>query len=265
MSIFFITFRESLEAGIIVGMLLGILQALYAQRHVIYIWMGVALGVVCSILFAWLFYVLAGGFVGRAEEIYEGVLMLVACGLITHMVFWMREKAKTLRTGLKKQVQEIVSSKTLWMLAFLSFCAVVREGVETVIFLNALDVHDSGAIGYLFAVLGILAAVALCIGIYYGSKKVPVKAFFHVSGVLLLIIAGGLLAHGIVELQSAGLLPIIMKPVYDMSALLNEKEGIGQFLKALFGYDANPSLIALVAYFLFVPFSLWFYHKGQTK
>ncbi len=265
MGAFLITFRESLEAGVIVGMLFAILHMFEKQKRDIYLWTGVIAGLICSIIFAWIFHVFLGGFEGKNEKIYEGILMVVACGLITHMVFWMREKGKCLKRDVAEKIHVILKKMTLWMLAVLSFCAVIREGIETVIFLNAIDAQGNGAISLVWGAFGIITAVALSYGIYFSSHKVNPKQFFQISGGVLLVMAAGLLAHGIVEFQGAQWLPIIQKPLYDLSNIFSESEGLGLYLKALFGYDANPSLIAVVAYWMFIGVVGAFYFRRQKN
>lgn len=94
MTAFIITFRESLEAGVIVGILFSILASFHAMKHAWFVWGGVILGIICSILFYFAFTFLGNGFSGASEKIYEGVLMIGASILITHMVFWMRKTSK---------------------------------------------------------------------------------------------------------------------------------------------------------------------------
>ncbi len=264
LSAFIIPFRECLEAGVVVGILLSVLTALNAHSQRRHVWYGVAAGVVCSVAFAWGFARFAGGFGGATEKVYEGALMLFACGLITHMVFWMKGLAKGLRSRMHTQVEGILERNTLLALTGISFAAVVREGVETVIFFQALDVSLAAPQSLLAAVLGVVAAVLLSYAIYVGSTWLSEKAVFQLSGVLLLFIAGGLLAHGIVEFQGANVMPTIIKPLFDVSHILSEKEGIGAILKAVFGYDANPSLLAVIAYFVFVPVAIWQYTRTRV-
>ena len=245
---FLITFREGLEAAVIVGILLSTLRMLHAQKHSIFIWLGTILGIVMSLVLAWIFETFIGGFTGKAEKIYEGVLMLFAFGVITHMVFWIQKNARKIKSSLQNKVQEILERKELWALASLAFVAVVREGIETVIFLKAISVQSDGAVSIWAGLFGLVAAVVLASVIFMSSKRVSPKRFFQATTILLIFIAGGLLAHGIVELQGAQILPVFIKPLFDLSPVLSESEGIGSFLKALFGYDANPSLLAVVAY-----------------
>ena len=252
MNAFLITFRESLEAGVIVGILFAMLRHFEAQKKGIYLWAGVSAGILCSIIFAWLFHVFLGGFSGKAEKIYEGILMVLASGLITHMIFWMKAQGKEMSQNFKKKIKKVLETKTLFMLTSISFFAVVREGIETVIFLNALQVQSGQSMPYIGAALGIIIAVALSFSIYYSTTKLSTKHFFKISSYFLIMVAAGLLAHGIVEFQGAGWMPIIQKPLYDLTTILPESNGIGLYLKTLFGYDANPSLIAVIAYILFL-------------
>lgn len=252
MNAFFITFRESLEAGVIVGILFATLRYFQSSKKGMYLWAGVAAGIACSFLFAAIFTMFLGGFEGKAEKLYEGILMIGAAGLITHMVFWMKAQGRQMSQNFKQKIDLILQKKTLIMLSSLSFFAVVREGIETVIFLNALQVQSGQSLPYVGASIGIILAVALSYAIYKSSQKMSAVRFFKISSFFLIAIAAGLLAHGIVELQGAGLLPIIQKPLYDLSALLPESDGLGLYLKTLFGYDANPSLIAVMTYILFL-------------
>lgn len=249
---YLITFREGLEAALIVGILLSCLRALKMNREQIYVWAGVALGLVLSLIFAWVFATFVGGFEGKTEKIYEGVLMLGAGALITHLVFWMRHKGKEIQQHLDAQVKESVQKGMLWMVALIATMSVVREGVETVIFFQALTVQASGSAPFISGGAGVLSAVLLAIIIFWTTKKVPVGAFFKYTSYFLVLIAAGLVGHGIVELQGAGWVPTFVKPVYDLSAVLSEKDGLGALLKAGFGYDANPSLLAVVGYLLYL-------------
>jgi len=249
---FLITFREGLEAAVIVGILFSALRVFNDKKQNLLLWAGVLAGILASIGFAWLFEVFFGGFSGKAEKIYEGTLMIIAFGVITHMVLWMRKTSKNLKKELTDKVQKAFEKKEIWFIVALAFTSVVREGIETVIFLKAISVQSAQGVSGLGASLGIVTAVALGFAIYYGMKSFPVKKFFQITGALLIFIAAGLLAHGIVEFQGAGVLPTFIKPLFDLSPLLSEKEGLGAILKAIFGYDANPSLMAVLAYGLYM-------------
>ncbi len=249
---FLITFREGLEAALIVGILFAAMRALGAQKQNFVVWAGVVMGLLLSFLFAWAFATFTSGFEGTSEKLYEGILMLVACGIITHLIFWMRKEGKNIARRLKEQVKTHVDKGSLWMIGALATIAVAREGIETVIFFQALFVQSGEQVSIMSGLLGVASAVLLACVIFFSTRKVPVGKLFEWLSYFLILIAAGLLAHGIVELQAAGWLPTIIKPLYDLSAILSEKEGLGAFLKAGFGYDANPSLIAVVGYVLYL-------------
>ncbi len=258
---YLITFREGLEAALIVGILLACLRALGAKDKQWYVWGGAGVGIALSLIFAWVFSTVIGGFEGKVEKIYEGVLMLGAAGLITHLVLWMRHKGKEIEAHLNKKVEQSLKQGALWTVAIVAMLSVVREGEETVIFFQALLAQAEGDVSIVAAVLGVVSAIALAVAIFWGTKKVPVGAFFQYTAYFLLLIAAGLVAHGIVELQGAGWLPTYIKPLYDLSAVLPEGAGLGAFLKAGFGYDANPSLIAVIGYILYVGVMGWMLRK----
>ncbi|NCP67768.1 hypothetical protein GW777_05935 [Candidatus Peregrinibacteria bacterium] len=249
---YLITFREGLEAALIVGILLSCAQVLQAKRAQVYIWGGVIAGMLLSLIFAFVFSQIIGGFEGTVEKIYEGLLMLGAAALITHLIIWMRHRGREIQDSLNKKIEQSLQAGTLWTIAFIAMMSVVREGVETVIFFQALMAQAGGDAPIISGLLGVLSAVLLAIVIFYTTKKVPVKSFFQYTAYFLVLIAAGLLAHGIVELQGADWLPTFVKPLYDISVVLPESEGVGALLKAGFGYDANPSLLAFMGYLLYI-------------
>ena len=119
MNAFIMTFRESLEAGVIVGILFSILASFQALKQAWYVWTGVIVWIVCSILFYLGFMYLGSGFSGTSEKIYEWILMLAAAGLITHMTFWMRKQSKGIHSRMREKVQTYIANKTLWMIAII--------------------------------------------------------------------------------------------------------------------------------------------------
>lgn len=249
---FLITFREGLEAALIVGILFTAMRALGAQKKSFVLWIGVALGLLLSLVFAWAFATFTAGFQGASEKIYEGLLMFAAGFIITHLIFWMKAQGRDIAKKLKQQVSDNLKAGTCWMIGLLATIAVAREGIETVIFFQALMVQSDTTVSILSGVMGVSLAIVLAVIIFVSTRKVPVGKLFHYLSCVLILIAGGLVAHGVVELQGAGWLPVVQKPIYDLSGILSEKEGLGAILKAGFGYDANPSLIAVVVYWIYL-------------
>ena len=265
---FVITFREVLEAALIVGIILSFLVKTGQTQYNSVVYIGVISGVVASIIAALLFTSLAGGFNGRAEEIFEGFAMLVGALLLTTMILWMM-KQRHIAKELEQSVSTELNEAHKFGLFSLVFIAILREGVETVIFLRAASLVSTNntLIG---ALAGIVAVVLLGYAIFVGSMKINIKRFFTLTSFVLILFAAGLVAHGVHELQEATLIPAIIEHVWDINPpvnpdssypILHEKGYIGSIFTGLFGYNGNPSLLEAVSYFLYlcVVILLWRY------
>jgi len=263
---FIITFRETLEAALVVGIVLSYLAKTKQTKYNYVIYIGVASAIVASIVGALLFNTLAGGFTGRAEELFEGIVMLIGAFLLTTMILWMM-KQRHLAAELEDRVATEVGEAHRYGIFSLVFVAVLREGIETVFFLGAASFvsAESNLIG---ALAGIVAAILLGYAIFVGSMKINLKKFFNVTSILLILFAAGLVAHGIHELQEARIVPTVIEYVWDINPpvdpdgsypLLHENGYIGSILKGLFGYNGNPSLIEVLSYlaYLLLVFALW--------
>lgn len=262
---FIIVFRETLEAGLIVGIILTVLDRLGALRHARHVWSGVVAAVAASAA-AW--GLLAGATQsaqGQWEQIIEGLISLAACGVLTYMVFWMDRQAKQIRPHIEHEVEVAVGQRTLMAMFMLSFVAVFREGAETALFLQAVAIQNSGFVSLGGGVLG--GGLALCVTalIFVGGRKMPLRPLFRGTGFVLLLMAAGLLAYGIHELHELGWIPPIIDPVWNTNHLLNEKEGIGSFLKALFGYNGNPSLVEVMAYGVYLVTVMTLLRRSPAK
>jgi len=243
-----ITLREGLEAALIVGIVLGVLRKLgHADRGRL-VWIGVAAAVGASILAALALNAVGVAFTGRGEAIFEGVAMLVAAGVLTWMIFWMQRQGRDVRAELETDVRRAAARSGMWGLFSLSFVAVLREGIETVLFLTAAAFGASALETLAGGALGLTLAVALGWLMFAAGRRLNISAFFQVTSVLLILFAAGLFAHGVHELQEAALLPTVVEHLWDINFILDEGSGVGQLLKALFGYNGNPSLLEVLAY-----------------
>jgi high-affinity iron transporter len=256
---FLVLFRETLEAALVVGIVLGYLTRTGNTRYRLPVWLAVAAGVGASLLVAWLFQRLAGGFEGRGEQIFEGLVMLAGAAMLTTLIVWMagkRDAAASLQQGVQRRLApEGSHGAGLFLLVFL---AVLREGVESVIFLGAARL-GAGAAGLWGALAGLAAAVLLGFLLFRGALHVRLGVFFAVTNVLLLLFAAGLVAHGLHELVEAGWLPALVDPVWDLNPLLPEQGLLGSLLRGLFGYNGDPTLLELLGYAAYaaVAAALW--------
>ncbi len=243
-----ILLREGLEAALIVAILLGYLRKIGQSAHARYVWGGVAAAVVASAALAGLFRVVAGGFEGRAEAIFEGVVLLAAVVVLTSMILWMQSQARHIRGQLERRVDQALSAGQLLGLSSVAFVAVLREGVESVLFLAAVFIVEPDAGAVAGALVGLGGALALAHLMYRASVRLDLRRFFFYTGLLLVLVAAGLLASSVHELQEAGLVPVVVERVWDTSGVLDESGVVGSLLKALFGYNADPSLLEVLAW-----------------
>ncbi|TLN14430.1 iron transporter, partial [bacterium] len=180
-----------------------------------------------------------------AEQIFEGISMLLAAGILTWMLFWVRHQARHQRAGIEAQIRGSLAGRPIFWLAFL---AVFREGLELALFLLAVGTNSAPLQTLLGALLGIATAALLGVVTFNSSRRLSLRAFFQATNILLLLVAAGLVAHGIHEFVEIGWLPTLIDPLYDVNGILNENSILGSLLKALFGYNGNPSLLEALAY-----------------
>ena len=261
-----IMFREALEAALIVGIILSYLVRTKQTEYNNVVYMGVLSGIVASIIGALLFVRLAGGFTGSAEQIFEGVTMFIGALLLTTMILWMR-KQRHIALELEQRIKTELTENHRLGLFLLMFVAVLREGIETVIFLGAAS-FVSGSNSLIGASAGIVTAILLGYAIFVGSMKINLKRFFNMTGILLILFAAGLVAYGVHELQEAKIIPTFVEHLWDINPpvnadgtypLLHENGHVGSILKGLFGYNGSPSLLEVLSYvtYLCLVLMLW--------
>ncbi|MBI2138975.1 FTR1 family protein [Candidatus Woesearchaeota archaeon] len=255
---FLLTSRETLEASLVVGIVMAYLARTNNPQYKKNVYYGIIAGILLSIASAFIFTVIAGGFSGKGEEIFEGTTMLIGSFLLTTMILWMMRQRHISR-HIESKVQKYVSHENGFFSHFgifsLIFIAILREGVETVIFLNAASF--SGGANFLGGTLGILAALITGYLFFMSALKINLRKLFGLSSILLILFAAGLVAHGIHEFEEAGLVSGLITPLFDINppvrpdgsfSLLHENGIFGSFFKGMFGYNGNPSLLEVMAY-----------------
>ena len=261
-----ITLREGLEATLILGIILAYLKKSGDSDASRSVWLGTGLAIAVSVIVGSIIFLAASELDGRAEEIFEGVAGLTAAGLLSWMIFWMYRQSASIKGHLHGQIQTALSSRSSLGLIMLSFVAVVREGIETALFLFAATTREGSAGLYAFGgILGLVIALAIGIGIYRGASRLDLKRFFAVTSLLLVLFGAGLLVHGIGELQEAGAIPPLVEHIWDSSRLLPEASTFGGFLTTTLGYRASPSLVEVIAYFGYLGLALAGYLYPRAK
>lgn len=243
-----ITFREGLEAALIVGILLGYLVRIKQNSLARYVWMGTVLAAVVSAATAIILEAIGVGLEEPYEQIFEGTTMLIAVIILTWMIFWMRYQSRFMKQHLEKQVQTAISHRANTALFALSFFAVLREGIETALFLSASAFADDALSTLTGSLIGLVAAIAVGYAIYAMSVRLDLRRLFEVTSLLLLVFAAGLFAHAAHEFQEIGWLPILTNTAWNTSWLLGNGSFLGALLRSLVGYNAQPSILEVVSY-----------------
>ena len=250
---FLITLRETIEAALIIGILLVYVIKIEQKKLRKDIWIGTAIGLIVSIGAAFAFNYLLGGF-EQYEEIIEGFSMIFAAILLSWMIVWMRRTGRDIQDKLESRIEQSIKSQQRLGIISLAFISVLREGIETVIFLAGIEATGEAPIAILWSGLfGVVVAVIIALVIFLSGKRINMKLFFNITSIVLIIFAAGMLAHGVHELQELGWFGsenhFFQRVVWDTSGVLNDKTTeLGLFLRALFGYQDKPTWLELIIY-----------------
>lgn len=243
-----LAFREGLEAALLLGIVLGVLRRIRRADQTRFVWTGAGLAALVSVAVGVGLMALGISFEGLAEEIFEGTAMLLAAAVLTWMIFWMGRQGRAIQVDLERDVREASSAGGGWALFSLAFVVVLREGIELALFLTAAAMTATAGATLIGGLLGLgVAAVAGWL-LFATAGRLTLRTFFRVTGVLLIVFAAGLVAHGVHEFNEAGLIAPVIEHVWDLNPVLDEDSGVGQVLVALLGYNGNPSLTEVVAY-----------------
>ena len=248
--------REGVEAALIVSIVLAYLVRSGRGDQAGRIWLGTGTAVALSLALGIVLFNTVGSFEEPYEQIFEGTTMLVAAGVVTWMLFWMRRQAASVKGELQAAVDRVVAGGASWGLAILAFSAVIREGLETSLFLVGQATSNRLEAGWILlgALVGLVIAVGLGFGFYRGSRRLNLGSFFRWTGIALVFIAAGLLSKGIHEFIEIGALGSgpWTATAFDISGVLSHDTGIGAFLRALFGYSAAPEVLTLVVHLTYI-------------
>ena len=248
--------REGVEAALIISIILAYLAKTGNRRHFSRIFVGAGLATVLSVVLGLVLWVSFGGLKSPYEQIFEGLTMLLAAGVVTWMLFWMRRQAASVKGDLQAAVDRALDDGSATALAVLAFIAVIREGIETSLFL--VGQAASAADGAIWVLVGALAglgvATLLGVGFYHGSRRLDLGSFFRWTGIALVFIAAGLVSKAVHEFIEIGLITLGTQTLFDLSAILphDGTNVVGQFLRALFGYTATPEATTFVVWLTYV-------------
>jgi high-affinity iron transporter len=261
--------REGVEAALIVSIVIAYLVRTGRGDRASRVWLGAGLAVLLSAVVGVVLFTSVGALNAPYEQIFEGTTMLVAAAVVTWMLFWMRRQAGSVKGELQAAVDRVVASGGSVGLALLAFTAVIREGLETSLFLvgQATSQRTEAVWILLGAAAGLAVACLIGYGIYRGSHRLNLGTFFRWTGIALVFIAAGLLSHGIGEFVEIGALGngFWTASAYDLSGILSHDEGIGAFLRAILGYSANPAVLTIVAHVTYLVVVLALYLRPVRR
>jgi high-affinity iron transporter len=273
----FLAFREGLEATLVVVILLLYLKKTNQKHYNKYVYLGALLAIFSSILFAVVFSIIYGGFTGHIEEIFEGFTFVISGIFIITLVLWVSKEGPKMREHLEEKVEQSIDHQKMFSITTLTFIIIIREGIELVLLLTGTS--SIGSIDPFISILGSSIGLALSVFIglltFYGIRTIDISKFFKVTNIILILFAAGLITYGIHEFIEAGVINPIISEVWNIKSILPEifpdnnpvtpvwLEIVGSLLKALFGYNANPSLLEVLIYpslllvIGFISFKLW--------
>jgi high-affinity iron transporter len=244
-----ITLREGIEAALIISILLAYLRQLGQEGQAKLVWIGSAAAAVVSLIAGAVLYGVGAEFEGTAEALFEGLVTLFAVGVLTWMIFWMRRQGGRVKSELQERVDAALLGGG-FALTSLAFVAVLREGIETALFLYGAERAAGQGLApiLLGGLIGLGIAIVLGYLLYRGGVRLNLRVFFRVTGALIIVVAAGLFAFSVHELQEAGWLPFLTQPAFDISQQLSDEDGLGAMLRAIVGYNDDPSVLEVIAW-----------------
>lgn len=254
-----ITLREGLEAALVLAVVVTFLKRTGEAAASRYVWLGSGLAGAVSLTAGAGLFLLAGEMPDETGEVFGTAVTLVAVAVLTYMILWMRRHGAGVKEALEARVVRAASPLAI---AALAFAAVGREGLETVLFLFASASASGAAATIAGSVVGLSLAAAAGAGVYRGSSRIDLRAFFGLTGVLLILLAAGMLGNALAEI-GAGLPGLLARPMWDAGGWFSDASGPGALLKSLLGYSSSPSLAQLLGYGTYLLAMLWLYLRRR--
>ncbi len=255
---FLIGLREGLEASLIVSILIAYLVKSDRRREIRFVWWGVAAAIALVVVVFTIITLVFDQLSFKAQEIVGGSLSIIAVAMVTWMIFWMRRTARHLKRELESKMSDALALGPV-ALATVAFLTVGREGLETSAIIWATIIGSTTSGPFVGSVLGIAVAVVLGWLIYRGALTINLSIFFTVTGALLILVAAGVLAYGVHDLQEARVLPGLANVAFDITHIIPKDSWYGTVLKGTLNFQPDPSWLQVVAWIGYVIPVLWLY------
>lgn len=258
---FLIMLREGIEAALIVAIIAGYLRRTGRGDWMPAIWIGIAAAIGLCILLAVGLELAGAEFPQKQQELFEGAVALIAAGMLTSMVLWMRKAARSIKGTLHRSIDDALEGgrRQGLALAVVAFLAVGREGLESVFFLLATVQQDVGAQVPVGAALGLAVAIGIGVAIYQGGARIDLRRFFRWTGVFIIAVAAGLVAAALRSFHEAGLWNYLQAIAFDLTEILPADGVLGTALAGLFGYRDAPAVGEVLVYLAYLVPVLWLF------
>jgi high-affinity iron transporter len=243
-----IVFREVFEAGLIIGIVMVVTRGVHARGW--WVSAGVAGGVLGACVAAAFAGALATAFSGTGQELFNAAILSLAVVMLTWHNVWMARHGRELAAEMRDVGAAVASgAKPLAALAVVIGVAVLREGVEVVLFLYGIAVSESSMSVFAGGLAGLALGAVVCLLAYFGLLRIPGRYLFGVTSVLLAFLAAGMASQAVAFLQQADMISTMSGTMWDSSWLLSNASLLGQALHTLIGYTAQPTALQLAVYF----------------
>jgi high-affinity iron transporter len=262
-----IALREGVEASLIVGIIAAFLVKEGRQDAMRQMWAGVAIAIALCVGIAIILRVIGEQLPQREQEGLETVIGLVAVAAVTYMIVWMRRHARSIKGALEGSAASALASGSTMALVAMAFLAVLREGFETSVFLLAAfqDSTDTTAAGA-GAVIGLVLAIAIGLGIYRGGVRINLTRFFRVTGLILVFVAAGLLSTSLHTAHEAGWFNDLQGQAFDLSWLVQPGTISGSLLTGMLGLQPTPTVGEALIYGLYaIPMAIYVLWPQQLR
>jgi len=262
---FLIGLREGLEAALVVSILVAYLVKTGRRDLLVPIWIGVAVAVAISLGFGALLTFGPKGLTFEARETIGGVLSIIAVAFVTWMIFWMARTAQSMKGHLESRLDKAVAAGGM-SLVMLAVLAVGREGLETALIIwSNTQTLDSSTTPLVGALLGILAAVAIAVLLYRGALTLDLRKFFTWTGAFLVVVAAGIFAYAVHDLQEADILPGLNNLVWDVSEHIPPSSWYGTLLKGTVNFSPQTTWLELAAWLLYIVPTMFFFIRTVRR
>ncbi len=262
---YLIGLREGLEAALIISILVAYLVRTDRRSALVWVWAGVAIAVAMSVGVALILNLTSSVLSDTAEKLFAGIMSFVAVAMVTWMVFWMKSASRTIANDLRGTLDQAFAMG-VGAVATMAFVSVAREGLETAVFFFSLTNSTEGGFRAIAGLaLGLATSAAIGWLLYRGAIRINLSTFFRFTGLLLILVAAGVLTYGVHELQEVGVLPGEENVAFDVSATIPADSWYGSVLRGVLGFRPVMTVLEVAVWASYVGITTWLFLRPARR